>query len=141
MGLSEEFYDILSHEDEDPEACNKAAELVLKAPVTTESTGLLALMYYDGIGVEQDTEKAFEYAEIAAEENEGVALYIWDTCAKMPKPPIKMVVVHDRSMITMTQRLLWKDVARPTANGLRQPISGWVTILWIWLKEEILKLL
>lgn len=76
MGLSEEFYNILSHEDEDPEAYNKAAELVFKAPVTSESTGLLAMMYYDGIGVEEDLEKAFEYAEIAAAENEGTALYI-----------------------------------------------------------------
>lgn len=76
MGLSDLFYYILDLEDEDPEAYNKAAELVLKAPVTTESTGLLAMMYYDGIGVEKDLEKAFEYAEIAAKENDGTALYI-----------------------------------------------------------------
>ena len=74
--LSEEFYDILALEDEDPDAYNKAAELVLKAPVSTESTGLLAMMYYDGIGVEQDLEKAFEYAEAAAADEEGTALYI-----------------------------------------------------------------
>ena len=72
--LSDEFYDILALEDEDPDAYNKAAELVLKAPVSIESTGLLSMMYYDGIGVEQDLEKAFEYAEIAAKENDGTAL-------------------------------------------------------------------
>ena len=76
MRLSDEFYDILSREDEDPDAYRKAAELVLKAPVSSESTGLLAMMYYDGIGVEQDIEKAFEYAENAAAGNDGTALYI-----------------------------------------------------------------
>lgn len=76
MELSDEFYDIIDREDEDPNAFAKAAELVLKAPESTERTGLLALMYYDGIGVEEDLDKAFEYAEIAAEDNDGTALYL-----------------------------------------------------------------
>ena len=90
MGLSEEFYDILALEDEDTEAYDKAVKLVLKAPVSTERTGLLAMMYYDGIGVEQDLDKAFEYAEIAAEDNDGTALYILGhMCEKSETPDQK----------------------------------------------------
>lgn len=55
--------------------CRKAAELVFHAP-EDEKYGLLALMYHGGIGVEPNLNMAFEYAEKAAMENEGVALYL-----------------------------------------------------------------
>lgn len=76
MGLSEEFYRLLSESESDPQAEKKAAELVLGAPEDAESRGLLALMYHDEIGVDRDLDKAFEYAEEAAAEDEGVALYL-----------------------------------------------------------------
>lgn len=76
MGLSEDFYELLEQKDTDRQAVSRAAALVLGAPADAESNGLLALMYHDGIGVERDLDKAFEYAELAAREDEGVALYL-----------------------------------------------------------------
>lgn len=76
MGLSEEFYKLLEESSDDPKAEKRAAQLVISAPTDAESNGLLALMYHDGIGVERDFDKAFEYAEAAAEEDEGLALYL-----------------------------------------------------------------
>lgn len=76
MGLSKEFYRLLGESESDPQAEEKAAKLVLDAPVDSESRGLLALIYHDAIGVERDLDKAFEYAEKAAADDEGVALYL-----------------------------------------------------------------
>lgn len=76
MSLSEEFLKLLENREENPEIEKEAASLVLSAPVNAESNGLLALMYHDGIGVERDLKKAFDYAETAAEDNEGLALYL-----------------------------------------------------------------
>lgn len=76
MGLSEKFYRLLDDREENPEIEKEAARLVMSAPENAESNGLLALMYHDGIGVERDLDKAFEYAEKAAMEDEGVALYL-----------------------------------------------------------------
>ena len=76
MGLSEDFYKLLDNAENDPQAQKRAARLVFEAEEGPESSGLLALMYHDGIGVDQDMEKAFKYAEEAAEENEGLALYL-----------------------------------------------------------------
>ncbi|MDE6697366.1 MAG: hypothetical protein K2K25_10850 [Muribaculaceae bacterium] len=76
MQLSKEFYRLLDESDGDPQAQKKAAELVFCAPDDAEKNGLLGLMYHDGIGVERNLDKAFEYAEKGAVENEGVALYL-----------------------------------------------------------------
>lgn len=76
MSLSQQFHELLDMIEDNPSVAEKAAELVLSAPPTPESDGLLALIYHEGIGVEQDFEKAFEYAERAAAENEGSALFL-----------------------------------------------------------------
>lgn len=74
--LSDQFYKLFDEYDGDPAEAERMARLVLDAPAGPERDGLLALMYHDGIGVEVDLDKAFEYAERAAEANEGVALYL-----------------------------------------------------------------
>ena len=76
MGLSEEFWKVLDGDIENPEAGKKAYEMVVNAPDGPERDGLLGMIYYQGIGVEEDLEKAFEYAEKAAEKDEGIALYL-----------------------------------------------------------------
>ena len=76
MSLTDEFYSILDAGDDSTEAKNMAAQLVLAAPVTPESTGLLALMYHDGIGVQPDMDKCFELAEKAALEGHDGLGYI-----------------------------------------------------------------
>ena len=52
--LENKFYKLIGEEDERPEALQEAADLVLNAPESSERAGLLALIYHDGIGVEQD---------------------------------------------------------------------------------------
>lgn len=57
---------MLAGHEEDPETQHKAAELVLGAPDGAERDGLLSLIYHEGLGVERDLDRAFEYAEKAA---------------------------------------------------------------------------
>lgn len=66
MSLSDRFHEILAGAEGNPKANDEAAALVLSAPETAESTGLLALMYHDGIGVGVDLDKCCELAEKAA---------------------------------------------------------------------------
>ena len=76
MDLTYDFLDLLPQIDEKPELAKKAAELVLSAPKSPESDGLLAYMYHQGIGVEVDLDKAFDFAERGAQGNDGTALYL-----------------------------------------------------------------
>lgn len=64
-GLTAQFLSLLDESDKRPEARDEAAALVLAAPVSPESTALLALAYHDGIGVPADNDRAFELAEKA----------------------------------------------------------------------------
>lgn len=57
---------MLAGHEEDPQTQRKAAELVLGAPDGAERDGLLSLIYHEGLGVERDLDRAFEYAEKAA---------------------------------------------------------------------------
>lgn len=65
MTLSDEFHKILSDTD-DASARRRAADLVIQAPDSPERTGLLALMYHEGIGVDIDLDRCFDLAEKAA---------------------------------------------------------------------------
>lgn len=64
--LTQRFISIMANNEENREACLKAAEMVLSAPSTPESTGLLAYMYHEGIGVDVNLDRCFELAEEAA---------------------------------------------------------------------------
>lgn len=75
MNLSEEFWEIFG-DGKSTDARLAAFRLVFDAPDGPERDGLLALAYHDGVGVDVNYDKAFEYAERAAELNEGVALYL-----------------------------------------------------------------
>lgn len=75
-GLSERFWEIINEDSESEAIQAKAAKLVEEAPDDEERDGLMALLYYNGWGVPRDFDKATEYAEKAAEKNEGVALYL-----------------------------------------------------------------
>lgn len=66
MSLSDEFHSLLAGGEDDPEVQKRVAELVLSAPIDSESTGLLALMYHEGIGVAVNLDRCFELAEKAA---------------------------------------------------------------------------
>lgn len=68
MSLSDDFHSLLAAAEDDPAMTAKAAELVLSAPIDSESTGLLALMYHEGIGVPADLDKCFALAEKAVTE-------------------------------------------------------------------------
>ncbi len=79
ISLSKQFYSLVDEyddKDRDPAVGERIVKLVNDAPAGPERDGLLALMYHDAIGVERDLEKAFSYAESAADDNEGVALYL-----------------------------------------------------------------
>lgn len=66
MEISDRFHEMLAGHEEDPETQRKAAELVLGVPDGAERDGLLSLIYHEGLGVERDLDRAFEYAEKAA---------------------------------------------------------------------------
>ncbi len=68
---------MLEREDNNPETSREIAEMVLNAPNSHEKDGLLALIYHEGIGVEADLEKSFEYAEKAAfQGGQGIGYYL-----------------------------------------------------------------
>lgn len=62
---------MLTGHEEDRDVHDKIAGMVLSAPETPESNGLLALMYHEGIGVPVDLDKCFALAEKAAVEGNG----------------------------------------------------------------------
>lgn len=64
--LTKRFIQTLAHNEGNMEAYRQAAEMVLEAPATPESTGLLAYMYHEGIGVDVNLDRCFELAEEAA---------------------------------------------------------------------------
>lgn len=66
MSLTDRFHNTLAGKEEDATAQVMAAQLVLDAADGSERNGLLALMYHEGIGVEVDLGKSFEFAEKAA---------------------------------------------------------------------------
>lgn len=77
MSLSDDFHSLLAAAEDDPAMTAKAAELVLSAPIDSESTGLLALMYHEGIGVLADLDKCFALAEKAvAEGGDGLGYFL-----------------------------------------------------------------
>lgn len=76
MGLSEDFWTIVDHDENSRENCRRAFEMALEAPDGPERDALLAVSYHDGIGVDPDNDKAFELAERAAKQDEGLALYL-----------------------------------------------------------------
>lgn len=79
MGLSEDFWDLLRNNPNNDKVYRKAFNLVTDAPDGPERDGLLSLLYYYGMGVTQDREKAFCLASRAADHEEGIALYILGT--------------------------------------------------------------
>lgn len=66
MTLTDKFHQLFSTIEEDEKGAEKIAALITGAPDSPERTGLLALLYYEGIGVPADYDKAFELAEKAA---------------------------------------------------------------------------
>lgn len=87
MGLSEDFWKILGNDRDNANTCKKALKLVMNAPEGPERDGLLAFIYHQGIGVEFDLDKAFEYAEKAAAKEEGIALYLLGTMCEHGETP------------------------------------------------------
>lgn len=79
MGLSEDFWTLLRNNPDNDKVYRKAFNLVTDAPDGPERDGLLSLLYYYGMGVTQDREKAFCLASRAADHEEGIALYILGT--------------------------------------------------------------
>ena len=125
MGLSEEFYRLLEEREENPEIEKEAARLVMSAPEDAESNGLLALMYHDGIGVERDLDKAFDYAEKAAMEDEGVALYLLGFMCENGETP-------DQLYGGPRQKFDHYD-AEGFMERCAASSSSWAKDAWIWL--------
>lgn len=68
MNLSDDFHAMLTGHEDDASVHKQIASMVLSAPETPESNGLLALMYHEGIGVVTDCDRCFALAEKAASE-------------------------------------------------------------------------
>ena len=68
MNLSDDFHAMLTGHEDDASVHKQIASMVLAAPETPESNGLLALMYHEGIGVAPDCGRCFALAEKAASE-------------------------------------------------------------------------
>ncbi len=64
--LTEKVDILLESDNLNNETYSKIFKLVDEAPESSERDGLLAMIYHDGMGVPQDLEKSFEYAEKAA---------------------------------------------------------------------------
>ena len=54
MRLSDDFHAMLTEHEDDASVHKQIASMVLSAPETPESNGLLALIYHEGIGVVPD---------------------------------------------------------------------------------------
>lgn len=75
--LTDDFIKRLADNEGNPEVCREVAEMVLSAPITPETNGLLAWMYHEGIGVQADLDKSFELAERAAfEGGDGLGYFL-----------------------------------------------------------------
>lgn len=67
--LTKRFVEMLDISNDNPEDLEKIYKMIEEAPESGERDGLLALIYHEGIGVDIDLEKSFEYAEKAAFES------------------------------------------------------------------------
>ncbi|MDE6008011.1 MAG: hypothetical protein K2G90_02270 [Muribaculaceae bacterium] len=76
MTLSEKFYNMLDRLDTDESVKEEMFKMVMEAPDSYERDGMLALIYHDGIGVDIDLKKSFEYAEKAVDGLDALGLYI-----------------------------------------------------------------
>lgn len=77
MSLTSDFLELLQQQQENPASAGKAAELVISAPESGESNGLMALIYHDGIGIARNLEKSLQLAEKAAfEAHDALGYYI-----------------------------------------------------------------
>ncbi len=77
MSFTDRFIEMLDGNEENPDICRQAAEMVLNAPITPESTGLKAYIYHEGIGVDIDLDKCFSLAEQAAfDGGDGLGYYL-----------------------------------------------------------------
>ena len=75
--LTDRFIDMLDGNEENPEVCRKAAEMIFSAPETPETIGLRAYIYHEGIGVDINLDKCFSLAEKAAfEGGDGLGYYL-----------------------------------------------------------------
>ncbi|MDE6023807.1 MAG: hypothetical protein K2G13_09945, partial [Muribaculaceae bacterium] len=75
--LTKKIIDILDRHDNGTEVNRQIAEMVFDSPDTPEKDALIALIYHDGIGVDPDLEKSFEFAEKAAfQGNQGLGYYL-----------------------------------------------------------------
>ena len=75
--LSDKFHETLCGHEDDPKVQKRVAQLILSAPVTPESNGLMALMYHEGIGVPVNLDKSCELAEKAAfDGNDGLGYFL-----------------------------------------------------------------
>lgn len=64
--LSDSFHELFKEAETHPEVNKQIAELVFNARASAERDGLLAIIYHEGIGIDPDLDKSFEYAEKAA---------------------------------------------------------------------------
>lgn len=76
MMLSDKFHDLIAGHEEEAEVQKKASEMVLSAPDSPERSGLLSLIYHEGMGVDVDLDKSFEYAEKASDSGDGLGYFM-----------------------------------------------------------------
>ncbi len=76
MSLSDDFHAMLTGHEDDASVHKQIASMVLAAPETPESNGLLALMYHEGIGVAPDCGRCFALAEKAAVKDDGLGCFL-----------------------------------------------------------------
>lgn len=77
MTLSDKFHELYSEYEKDPEIGKEIYKLISEAPESPERSGLLGLLYHEGIGVPVDLDKSFEYAEQATTgEGDGLGYFL-----------------------------------------------------------------
>lgn len=75
--LTEKFDLMIENHTDDQEALKNIFNMIDQAPESGERDGLLALIYHEGIGVDPDLDKSFEFAEKAAfEKGDPLGYYI-----------------------------------------------------------------
>ncbi|MDE6266863.1 MAG: sel1 repeat family protein [Muribaculaceae bacterium] len=76
MTLTDKFLELHKHLENNPDVETQIKCLIENAPQSSESDGLRALMYHEGIGYPADLDKCFELAERATEGGDPLGYFL-----------------------------------------------------------------
>ncbi len=76
MKLTDKFFKQFKNYEQDPAWGAKIVKLVESAPASSERTGLMSMMYHEGIGYPVDLEKSYELAEQASDGGDALGYFM-----------------------------------------------------------------